>query len=103
MEIIFFNKKTENFFEFTNRSISPKVRRVFETLEKYGDNLGMPYSRALGKGLFELRVVGTINVRFIYTFHENKIFMLHGFVKKTNKISKQDIDYAHKQLKTLLH
>lgn len=102
MEIIFFNKKTEKFFEFTNKSISPKVRRVFEMLEKYSDNLNMPYSRALGKGLFELRVVGTINVRFIYTFHENKICMLHGFVKKTNQISKQDISYAHKQLKMLL-
>jgi phage-related protein len=63
----------------------------------------MPYSKALGKGLFELRIVGTINVRFIYTFYDNKIWILHGFIKKTNKIPKQDISYAHKQLKTLLH
>jgi phage-related protein len=62
----------------------------------------MPYSRALGRGLFELRIVGTINVRFVYTFYDNKVWILHEFIKKTNKISKQDISYAHKQLKMLL-
>lgn len=45
MEIIFFDKKAENFFEFVDKSISPKIRRVFEALEKYGNNLGMPHSR----------------------------------------------------------
>jgi phage-related protein len=102
MEIIFFNKKTEDFFELTQKIIAPKTRRIFEALEKYGHNLGMPYSRALGKGLFELRIVGMINTRFIYTFHENKICMLNGFIKKTNKIPDKEINYAHKQLKLLL-
>ncbi|PIR40228.1 MAG: hypothetical protein COV33_00850 [Candidatus Zambryskibacteria bacterium CG10_big_fil_rev_8_21_14_0_10_34_34] len=62
----------------------------------------MPYSKPLGKKLFELRIVGEIHVRFIYVFHDNKAWILHGFAKKTDKIPKKEIDYAHKQLKMLL-
>lgn len=102
MEIVFFNNKTKKFFEKTEDLIKSQVGRSFKLLRELGHNLGMPFSRSLGKGLFELRIVGIVHIRFIYCFHQDKIWMLHGFVKKTNKISKQDIDYAHKQLKVLL-
>jgi phage-related protein len=102
MEVIFFNEKVKKFFENFGEPLDSRIDKTFHLLKQYGNNLEMPYSRALGKGLFELRTVGTIHIRFIYTFHEDKVWILHGFIKKTNKISKHDIDYAHKQLKTLL-
>ena len=101
MEIEFFNAKTQKFVESLEPRHRPKTSRAFELLEEYGNNLGLPHSKSLGGGLFELRIVGTIQLRFLYAFHEDKIWMLHALIKKANSIPKADIDYAKKQLKAL--
>jgi len=103
MEIIFFNNRSEKFFNSINKEFNPRLRRVFRMLREYNYDLGMPLSKSLGGGLFELRIVGTTHTRFIYTFYNNNIFILHGFVKKTERIANKDIRYAQKQLKMLLH
>lgn len=102
MEVAFFNSKVKKFFEIFDEPLRSRVDKALHMLERYGNNLGMPYSRALKDKLFELRIIGSTNIRFIYTFYDDKIWILHGFVKKTNKIPRQDLDYAHKQLKLLL-
>ena len=102
MEIIFFNSRAQKFFESLDMAVRPRTSKTFGLLEYYGNKLGMPHSKALGGGLFELRVVGTVNIRFIYAFWEDKAWVLHGFAKKTRNTPKQDIDYAKTQLKLLL-
>lgn len=102
MEIIFFNQRTRKFLNSIDNPLRSHIDETFLLLEEYNHNLGMPFSKPLGKGLFELRIVDIIHIRFIYTFYIGKIWMLHGFVKKTERISKQDIQYAEKQLKILL-
>ena len=72
-----------------------------ELLERYGNKLEMPHSKALGGGLFELRIIGITHIRFVYAFHQNQIFILHIFQKKTAHISQHDIEYARAQLKAL--
>lgn len=103
MEIIFFNSRTKKFFKSINPSLRPHLDKTFLLLEAYSYNLGMPFSKPLGGKLFELRIVDIIHLRFIYTFYNNKIWVLHGFVKKTERMSKQDMEYARKQLHMLLH
>lgn len=44
--------------------IKPKLYKVFEFLEQYGNNLTMPLSKPLGNGLFELRITGNKQIRF---------------------------------------
>jgi phage-related protein len=51
--------------------------------------------------LFELRVVGKHNIRLIYTFYEDDIYVLHGFVKKTQEIPKWELDTAQRKLQQL--
>lgn len=101
MEIVFFNSKTKKFFKSLGNHVGPKAVKMFELLEQYGTDLAMPHSKSLGAGLFELRVMGTVQIRFIYTFHRHKIWVLHAFIKKTDRIPKTDISYARKQLKVL--
>ncbi len=103
MQVIFFNKKAEKFFNSVEERFKPRLRKTFELLEERNAKLEMPHSKPLGKSLFELRIVGTTHIRFIYTFHSDIIWILHGFVKKTNRIPKEEIGYAQKQLKLLLH
>lgn len=97
MEIIFFNARVERFFKSIDRSLRPRVTRVFELLEKYGNALGMPYSKALGDGLFELRITGATHIRALYAFHRDKIWILHMFIKKTGRIARRDMEYAREQ------
>jgi phage-related protein len=56
----------------------------------------MPDSKSLGKGLFELRTLGKNQIRILYIFHDNKVYIIHGFIKKAWKISIKDISYARR-------
>jgi len=73
-----------------------RVDRMIKALETVGYLIEMPDSKSLGKGLFELRIQGKIQVRILYMFKNNKAYILHGFIKKTWKISRKDIEYGRR-------
>jgi len=63
--------------------------------------IGMPLVRALGRELWEVRSSlphGRI-ARVIFCVEENCMVLLHGFIKKTQKTPKQEIDLALKRKK----
>jgi phage-related protein len=67
----------------------------------HGSNLGLPHTKSLSDGLFELRLKnkeGTGRVFYCTKVGKN-IVMLHSFVKKSQKIPKKEIDVARKRLK----
>lgn len=68
--------------------------RTLDLLERFGSKLGMPHSKGIGSNLFELRVRGTQEIRLLYTFHHSSIVVLHGFVKKSNKLPPRDLGVA---------
>jgi phage-related protein len=77
-----------------------KAQRQIDLLRTYGIDLGMPHAKALGGGLVELRVRGKREVRVFYAFAKGKrIFMLHGFIKKTQQTPKKELDIARSRQK----
>lgn len=94
MEIIFWNKKVEEFINNLDHITAARIVRLIDLLEEHGHLLDMPDSKSLGKGLFELRSRGKIHVRILYIFHNNKAYVVHGFIKKMWKIRSKDMDYA---------
>ena len=62
----------------------------------FGWPVGMPLSRSLGGGLHELRssITGKRIARVIYMVHEERLVLLHAFVKKTRRTPKADLDLA---------
>jgi len=42
-------------------------------------------------------------VRIIYCFCKNDVIILHGFIKKTQKIPRQHIELARKYFKSIDH
>jgi phage-related protein len=68
------------------------------TLAEYGNLLREPYSKAIGNGLFELRVkfAGDITRVFYFFCANNTIVLTNGFVKKTQKTPKLEIELALK-------
>jgi phage-related protein len=101
MEIKTTTKEIDKFILKLDTQIQARVLRYLELLEKYGNKLEMPYSKSLHGNLFELRIMGNKQIRIIYCFHRNTIFLLNIFIKKTNKIPKKEIELSIRRLKTL--
>ncbi len=59
--------------------------------------------RALGRGLWEVRsslTQGRI-ARVLFCIHENRMVLLHAFIKKTRKTPDTDHDLALKRMKEI--
>lgn len=67
-------------------------------LEEFGNALREPYSKSLGDGLFELRIkfAGDISRIFYFFVVDNKIILTNGFIKKTVKTPKAELELARK-------
>lgn len=71
---------------------------------EFGYPVGMPVCRNLGNGLYEVRSSisdGRI-ARVIFVVKRGYMVLLHGFIKKTQKTPKQDIDLAAKRAKEIV-
>jgi len=81
-------------------SLDPKMRakvlKDMDLLEEFGTALRKPYSAPLGDGIFELRTkLGSNVVRTLYFFFVgSRAVITHGFVKKTQKTPKGEIERA---------
>jgi len=69
-----------------------------EQLE-YAWPAAMPLCRALGKGLFELRVSLPSRriARVMVCVHDDELVALHAFIKKTRATPEADLKLAHKR------
>ena len=66
--------------------------KLTELMEKYGADLGMPHTEALGKGLFELRVKGKEGIaRVFYCTMVGKKFICYiALLKRLRKSQKEN-------------
>jgi phage-related protein len=78
--------------------------RLTDLMIEFGPNLGMPHTRALGEGLFELRVKGLEGIARVFycTVVQRRIVMLHAFIKKSQKTPKRELDIAKRRLQEVL-
>jgi phage-related protein len=74
--------------------------RYTDRLEAYGPDLGMPHTRAMGEGLFELRLRAAEGIARVFycTVFGNTIVMLHQFTKKTNTTPPRELAVARRRL-----
>jgi phage-related protein len=76
-----------------------KIAHAIKLLKQYGNQLGMPHSKALGSGLYELRVRGKEELRIFYFFAKSKtVYLLHGFKKQTQQTPKKELEIASKRM-----
>jgi len=77
--------------------------RYAERMQIYGPDLGMPHTKAMGDGLFELRLkAGEGIVRIFYwTRIGRRIVMLHHFIKKTEKTPAKELLIARTRMKEI--
>lgn len=92
------------FLDSLDNKLRAKLLRTIELLEQNGNELREPYSKYLGDGVFELRVKqGSDIARTLYFFViEHKIVLTNGFLKKTQKTPKSEIELARRYRKDYL-
>jgi phage-related protein len=73
-----------------------KILRVFQSIKEYGLQSILPHVKKLsGTPLWEIRILGQDNLRVIYVVPlQDTVLILHGFIKKTQKTPKKEIETA---------
>ena len=70
---------------------------------QFGWPLGMPLVRKLDKGLWEVRVRLTDGIaRILITTGGRRMVLLHGFIKKSQKTPREDLELAKTRLRMIL-
>lgn len=97
-------KPAEEFMLSQDAKMKAKLFQIVNLLEEYGNQLRKPYSSPLGDGIFEIRAkVGTDISRVLYFFYyEGRIIFTNGFVKKTQKTPRSEIEKAKRYRKNFL-
>lgn len=71
-----------------------RIGTDIKTVE-FGWPIGMPTCRPLGHGLYEVRTnLGNRIARVLFCIGDGRMILLHGFMKKSQKTPKADLDLA---------
>jgi phage-related protein len=87
------------------KSLAPTDRKAIgEDIKtvQFGWPVGMPLVRKMDKALWEIRIhlEGRI-ARVLFTASDGTMVLLHGFIKKSDKTPKEDLDLTKQRLKQL--
>lgn len=100
-QVVFFEKENgevpaEDFINSLDTKMAAKVYRLLMMISENGPELREPYSKHLDDGIFELRAkIGSNITRVLYFFFVGRrIIVTNGFIKKTQKTPKSEIDKA---------
>jgi phage-related protein len=104
-QLVFYNAKVQASIEAWPTGILASFVRISEQIEESGPNLGMPYTRPFGEGLFEIRAKGAegIGRAFFCCLVGRRVVILHGFIKKTQTTPVKELKIARQRLKEVTH
>jgi phage-related protein len=70
---------------------------------EFGWPIGMPVCRPMKQGLYEVRtrLAGNRTARVLFCISTGQMVLLHGFIKKSQKTAKSDIDLAMERKRIL--
>ncbi|WP_296484834.1 type II toxin-antitoxin system RelE/ParE family toxin [Rhodoferax sp.] len=102
-QIEYFNANAKASLDAWPVGLKARYLALLMRMTEHGPDLGMPHTRAMGNGLFEVRVKAGegIGRAFYCTMVGKRIVVLHGFIKKTDKTPAKEMAIAHDRLKEL--
>lgn len=65
--------------------------------------IGMPFCRTLGDGLWEVRstLPSKRIARLVFCTADGELYVLHGFIKKTQKTPTTDLELSYRRMKEI--
>lgn len=99
-KVTFYSPKLEEEILQLQAGFLARLVRYAERMEVYGPDLGMPHTRAMGRGLFELRLKAAEGIARVFycTVVGRRIVMLHQFTKKSEKTPRRDLEVARRRM-----
>jgi len=100
-EIQFFTASVQALIEKWPSGIYASFIRIAEQMVVSGPNLGMPYTKAMGEGLFEIRARGPEGIGRVFycCLKGRRVVVLHGLIKKTQATPIKDLRLAKQRMK----
>jgi phage-related protein len=101
MDARLFSRRRPRFGPCIPAGLRARYLRLTERMVTFGPHLGMPHTRSLGKGLFELRLKSKEGIARVFfgILSNQRIVLLHAFVKKSQKTPASELTIARKRLK----
>ncbi len=102
-DILYYNDEVQEMIDGWPVGIRAYYAKITERMCIFGPNLGMPFTRSMGQGLFEIRAKGKegIGRAFFCTLMEHKIIILHAYIKKSEKTPQRELEVARRRLAEL--
>src|SRR5947207_4235391 len=100
-EIVYYSDELPQAILAIPAGLQARYIHLTERMLEFGPDLGMPHTRAMGKGLFELRVKAKEGIGRVFFCNrpEQRIRMLHAFVKKSGKTPARELKLARERLR----
>lgn len=100
LNVIFFRSDTGNepvreWLKSLSKSDKKSIGEDIKTVQ-FGWPIGMPLVDHLGKGLWEVRIKLRLRriARVLFFMDDNAMILVHGFIKKTQRTPKQELELA---------
>ena len=99
----YYNAKVAKVIEAWPNGILADFDRIAKMMREHGPDLGLPHTRAMGGGLFEIRAKGREGIgRALYcTVVGERIVILHAFIKKTEQTPPRELATARERLREM--
>ena len=99
--VTFFNDRVEADIRALPAGFVARFIRYAERMELFGPDLGMPHTRSMGGGLFELRIKAAEGIARVFycTVIDRRVVFLHSFVKKAEKTPPKELEVARRRMK----
>ena len=94
--VVYYNEGLQRQIMEFPPGIQARYIHLTERMLTFGPDLGMPHTRSMGKGLFEMRMKSKEGIGRVFycTLSGRRIFMLHAFIKKTSKTPGRELKIA---------
>ena len=86
--------EVKEFINSFDMATAAKIAKAIDLLDIFGPKLNMPHSKKIDRDIYELRICGRKEIRIFYAFICGKVFLLHGFIKKSDKLPSKEIKIA---------
>lgn len=102
--ITYYNSRVFKQLDSLPKKIKARFVALADRMMAVGHDLGMPHTKAMGDGLFELRVKAEEGIARVFycTCVNQEIVILHAFIKKSQTTPKKELAIATKRLKEVI-
>ena len=100
-EVIDTHPSIAKFIVTLPKDLRSKVNLGLDAIEKYGERIGFPDARKIEGGLYEFRIVGETQIRILYSVIGDAAYILHVFIKKSEKLPHKELRLVQKRLRSL--